>query len=257
MTANSKTEPPHSDDIFSHPIAAGSCSRVYAIDENRVIKRRPETSDEYRNQVYNIEIFAYKRLGTNPRIATLIEVNNEGLILERGECLRQKLQSSASDEIKLDSKLQWAQEAAEGLVYIHRRDIIHADVGCHNVLLMPSGHIKYIDFAGSGIDGNPALVCYEWCSYQPELALAPCVKTDIFAFGTMLFEIESGNVPYRDLVMVSAIDGMQRVGYLFSIGQYPNVASLVLGDVILRCWDGEYDSMQEVLDDITCCIKSV
>ena len=104
-------------------------------------------------------------------------MTDEGLVLERGKCLRHKLRSLEQGEISIHTRLQWAREAAEGLYYIHSKDIIHADVGCHNLILDRSGHLKFIDFAGSGIDGKPALVCYEWCSYQP--GSSPDVKTDI------------------------------------------------------------------------------
>lgn len=58
-------------------------------------------------------------------------------------------------------KLQWALETADGLTYIHSKGIIHADIGCHNVIVDSASHIKFIDVAGSGIDGEAPFVCYE------------------------------------------------------------------------------------------------
>ncbi|RAK97423.1 kinase-like protein [Aspergillus ibericus CBS 121593] len=226
----------------------GEQSILVAIDSHSVIKRRPGPSDDFACQAYNIEVRAYGRLGDHPRIASLREVTDDGIVLERGECLRQKIQSNAS-QTAMQTKLRWAQEAAEGLRYIHMKNIIHADVGCHNLILDQSGHIKFIDFAGSGIDGEVATVCYEWCSYQP--GSEPDVRTDIFAFGSTLYEIETGEKPYHELEKtLNAGNLMRRVEQLFAMGEYPRVDTLVLGDVILRCWNGDYSVMDQVVRDL-------
>ncbi|KAE8371118.1 kinase-like protein [Aspergillus bertholletiae] len=236
-------------------IAVGTVSPVYAINSYSVIKRRPEPSDDFACQAYNIEVRAYERLGDHSRIANIREVTEDGIVIERGECLRQKIQSKES-KTAMRTKLRWAQEAAEGLRYIHAKKIIHADVGCHNLLLDQSGHIKFIDFAGSGIDGEAATVCYEWCSYRP--GSDPDIKTDIFAFGSTLFEMETGDKPYHELEKaLGAGQLMRRVEHLFAMGEYPRVDKLVLRGVILRCWNGEYRSMDQVCRDIDACCQGM
>ncbi|KAB8227260.1 kinase-like protein [Aspergillus alliaceus] len=234
-------------------IAIGTTSSVYAIDSCFVLKRRPKPSDDFAHLAYNIEIRAYERLGNHPRIATCREVTENGIIIERGECLRKKIQSEGP-KTTMQTRLRWAREAAEGLRYIHHKNIIHADVGCHNLLLDRSGHIKFIDFAGSGIDGEAPLVCYEWCSYRP--GSEPDIKTDMFAFGSTLFEIETGKKPYHDLEKTLETGQlMRRVEHLFTVGQYPRVDMLILGGVILRCWNGYYSSMDEAMRDIDACCQ--
>lgn len=46
---------------------------------------------------------------------------------------------------------------------------------------------------------------------------------------------------------------MRKVEELFSLREYPNVAGMVLGDIVTRCWDGHYETMTEVLEDIMAC----
>ncbi|KAE8374377.1 kinase-like protein [Aspergillus bertholletiae] len=214
-------------------ITVGTVSPVYIINSYSVIKRRPEPSDDFACQAYNIEVRAYERFGDHSRIANIREVTEDGI-----------------------TKLRWAQEAAEGLRYIHSKKIIHADVGCHNLLLDQSGHIKFIDFAWSGIDGEAATVCYEWYSYRP--GSDPDIKTDIFAFGSTLFEMEIGDKPYYELEKtLGAGQLMRRVEHLFAMGEYPRVDKLVLRGVILRCWNGEYRSMDQVCRDIDACCQGM
>ncbi|KAE8153609.1 kinase-like protein [Aspergillus avenaceus] len=216
-------------------IAVGTTSAVFAIDSYSVLKRRPAPADNFACQAYNIEIRAYERLGDHPHIAKIREVTEDGIVIERGECLRQKIQDKEL-QITMQTKLCWAQETAAGLHYIHTKNIIHADVGCHNLLLDQSGHIKFIDFGGSGIDNEVA-------------------TTDIFAFGSTLFEIETGEKPYQELEKTLAPGKLiKRVEHLFTMGEYPRVDMLVLGGIILHCWNGDYCSMDEVSRDInTCC----
>lgn len=232
-------------------LAAGTVGKIYAIDEHHVIK--VPLSGEFERRAYDREIRTYTRLGNHERIAHF-EVQEEGLQLERGICLRDFLQSPNGSSIPLDSKLQWAQEAADGLAYIHSKGIVHADVGCHNMILDKFGHVKFIDFAGSGIDGEAPLVCYEWCSFQPTSEIN--FSTDIFALGSMLFEIDSGKVPYselaKDLEMGTLVQIVER---LFSDNQFPPVEKLTLGNIISGCWFGKYSSMLEVQKEVSLCTE--
>lgn len=223
---------------------------VYALNENWVIKRPPNPNDSFASSAYDIEKKVYRRLGTHARIAQC-QITDSGLELERGECLRQILRSG-QETVELHTRFQWALEAAEGLHYIHEKGIIHADVGCHNLLVDRSGHIKFIDFAGSGLDGNEPLICYEWCSYRPGFSVD--IKTDIFAFGSTLFEIESGNVPFHELQEgLEGYELMRKAEERFTTKDYPDMEMLQLRDVITGCWNRAYDSMADVRGDIAAC----
>lgn len=240
---------PTSEIVPPQVVAVGTVSSIHTSGNDHVIKRCPPSSNRFARQAFDIEVRAYKRLGGHRRIAVLSRVTIEGLVLERGECLRKKIQSLEPGKITLRTRLRWAQEAAEGLSYIHSTGIIHADVGCHNLLLDQSGHIRFIDFAGSGIDDEPALVCYEWCASLGDSATTD--KTDIFAFGSTLFEIESGHVPYHELCeTMEMFQLLREAEQCFAAGEYPNMGNFLLRHVITRCWDGAYSCMSEVEEDL-------
>ncbi|CAG8218956.1 unnamed protein product [Penicillium olsonii] len=234
-------------------IAAGTVSVIHAVDENTVVKVRPSSGD-FEIQAYDIEIRCYERPGNHKHIPSC-EVTDKGLLLDRGTCLRGMIRSVREPAIPWALKLRWALEAAEGLAYIHSKGIVHADVGCHNIIVDNARHIKFIDFAGSGIDGEDPLVCYEWCSYQPGNEIGIC--TDIFAFGSMLFELETGRVPYSELEKSLDMGKLMTVvEELFSEQKFPYVDTLSFASVILGCWNGKYNSMVDVHRDIACCFEN-
>lgn len=111
------------------------------------------------------------------------------IVLGRSEFLRERSRSDDNESIGSCTTLQWALDAADGQQHIHDRRIFQANLSFHNLIFDRSCQVKLMGFAGCGIDEEPALVCYEWCSYKPDTATN--IKTDIFSFRTTLFEIES------------------------------------------------------------------
>lgn len=187
-------------DKFSMPtvkelIGAVLTGCVYGIDETTVMKHC--IGSDFTD--LEIERRAYERLGPHPSIAGYYGATEDGsiIILERGKCLRDIYQAVNADDIPICKKLRWANEAAIGLHYIHENGIIHADVGCRNPIVTQEDNLKFIDFAGSSIDGEAATVCYEWCSYRPSVPKIS-MQTDIFAYGCTIFEIENGKPPYHE-----------------------------------------------------------
>ncbi len=48
--------------------------------------------------------------------------------------------------------LQFVREIAEGLASAHARGLVHRDVKPANVMVMPNGHVKLLDFGVAGMD---------------------------------------------------------------------------------------------------------
>jgi len=86
---------------------------------------------------------------------------------------------------------------------------------------------------------------YEWFCYQPSTPQAT-VKSDIFALGCAIYEIVTGSPPYHEFKGMDNARG--HVERLYEKSQFPDVACLPMGDLMLACWHGKFNSMREVVE---------
>lgn len=222
-------------------LAIGTSAVVYTLNNASVLKQYHSANESFQR-----EKLIYERLGQHDNIARLFETTATGIVLERGECLRRVLQRREPCDHNSEN-LTWAIQAAEGLFYMHSRNIVNADVGPHNLILIDSKQIKWVDFEGSGIDDQLATASYDIHYWRPAKGSAS-IDTDIFAFGCLLFEIEQGSPPYSDTFNhLPPHKQASQIESLYSKGQYPDVSGLFLGQIISACWNRRFRDMAEVL----------
>ena len=219
-------------------LSRGGSAVVYAIDDERVLK------EYYPNCDGTVERRAYQRLGSHPHIAKYLGcLPNGSIVLERGQVLRSICQQHEANRISLQTKLLWLKYAAEGYQYMHDSDIVHADVSCNNMILMPDNNLKIIDFEGCSIDGAQAESCYEWFSYRRSTP-STSKQTDIFAFGCAAYEIITGKPPYYELEKLDC--NLYLVEQKYEQNQFPDVSDLPLGALMQSCWLGKSKSMADI-----------
>ena len=94
------------------------------------------------------------------------------------------------------------REVAEAVYWVHRQGIIHRDIKCANVLITDDGSIQLCDFGVAGImetkfDKRSTVTgTLQWMA--PELfdvTVSYGMEVDIWAFGSMAFEVASGLPP--------------------------------------------------------------
>lgn len=240
MKEHTQLHPPPSIDYQSLVfLAVGGSGIVYAIDDKRVLK-------EYHDGGIAVERRALERLGLHINIVNYFGAAENGLILERGRSVRTIIRECGAEHVLLNAKMRWLQEAAEGMQYMHNKGIIHADVGCHNWIIVEST-LKIIDFEGCSIDGEEAGACYEWFSYK-ESTPAISERTDIFAFGCAVYEVITGRQPYDELS--ASDDRILRVKQLYAENRFPEVGNMPLSNLMQSCWQNEFSSMAEVLQEL-------
>jgi|SRR5882757_9814807 len=139
---------------------------------------------------------------------------------------------------------RWPIQIAEGLAYIHSRGVLQADVGCHNVLLNSDEDTKICDFVGSSIDGEEPLIRYKrrYQLYTENENDQVTVETEVFAFGCTLYAVWTKKDPYEEL-------DEEEVGENYLNARFPDLRNLPTAEVIAKCWNRDYSTMQLALDD--------
>lgn len=147
--------------------------------------------------------------------------------------------------VPLLQKLHWVEQITASVAFIHSKKVLHGDISCNNVLLDGELNAKLGDFAGSSIDGNDPLICYETSHEQPEISdRGISVTSELFALGSTFYEIMTGSKPYHELSDIEITRAYRQ-------GSYPSLSSLAaFNDIILKCWNQSYTSVHELLEDV-------
>jgi serine/threonine-protein kinase len=101
--------------------------------------------------------------------------------------------------------LDLARQICEALVYMHRQGVVHRDLKPENILVTEAGQIKIMDF-GIALDESARRLTWSGLSSTigtPDYMAPEQVsgrrgdaRTDIYATGTILYEMLTGQLPY-------------------------------------------------------------
>ena len=157
-----------------------------------------------------------------------------GLILEKAErgCLRQLMKKFKRETITDHTRWLWACAIASTIHYILTKGFLHCDISTRNILLTEEWEVKLSDFGSSAAIGEVGLGCEEGrCRVpsrgRPRDAL-PTVKSNLFAFGTVLYEIMAWQLPFAD-VDTSTVETR------FEAEEFPDTTGILAGDIIDKC----------------------
>jgi eukaryotic-like serine/threonine-protein kinase len=118
-----------------------------------------------------------------------------------GGTLREKI---AAGRIQTADGIRFAIQIGEALAEAHSKGIVHRDIKSDNIMLTSKGQAKVMDFGLAKLKG--ALKLTRTSSTVGTLAyMAPeqiqggeaDTRSDLFAFGVLLFEMLSGSLPFR------------------------------------------------------------
>jgi len=208
--------------------------------------KKPLPGDNCKEQL-DIERRIYERLGPHPYITKFFCAHKDMIVLERLKYplrkrlfdLREHNQLPMSHDV-----VRWALHITQALQYIHSCGVMQVDIGAHNVLLDQYETAKLSDFAGSSLDQSKPTVAPSAHSEHPNMPhTKPSTQSELFALGSMLYEIETTNKPYPD-------KSEEELEELFKADKYPDTGKLILGKVITNCWMARYKDASKAVVDI-------
>ncbi|KAE8355112.1 kinase-like domain-containing protein [Aspergillus coremiiformis] len=243
-------------------IAFGTTGLIVRYPDHLRVAKIPHGGDSDARDRSSIESEIYQhfnQLRNRPSsILQYFETSNGTIILEFAENgdVRRFLRKRKAPLEYMMILLQWAQQAAQSLAFCHSQNVLHGDINCGNFCLDRHLNIKLCDFAGSSINGSSAKVCYSTSHQlpgnQPSTSDGIMIseKTEIFAFGSALYEMVTGDEPYSE-------KDDSEIEELYRHNIFPDVTGLgPLGPVITRCWTSDFHHMSEVVECIEAKIRS-
>jgi Tol biopolymer transport system component len=207
-------------------IGGGGMGVVYrAHDEllrrDVALKVLPDPGNEERRQRFLREARSAAGI-SHPNVAVVHQVGEDGgqvyiaMELVDGESLRQRLERGPLD---VATALDIAAQVARGLAAAHQKDIVHRDLKPENVMVTPAGVVKLLDFGlakpattrPAGLQSDSALAktqtvvtsdegrimgTPEYMSPEQAMGEPLDVRSDVFSFGIVLYEMLSGRRPF-------------------------------------------------------------
>ena len=156
-----------------------------------------------------VAIYDVGRLRPEGSLASEEEIAFVVMELVDGETLRSKL---ASGRLPLRRVSEYATQIARGLSAAHDKGLVHRDLKPANIIVAGDGHVKILDFglartaapssdantrtidADTALRTDPGTVVGTVGYMAPEQVrgLPTDARTDLFAFGTVLYEMVTG-----------------------------------------------------------------
>ncbi len=143
-------------------------------------------------------------------IATIYEIDEAqgecfiSMAYVEGKSLKQLIKDRQIEGWDMGRILDVGVQIAEGLSRAHQKGIVHRDVKSDNIMLTDQGLVKIMDFGLAKLKGvtqltKPGSTLGTVAYMSPEQAQGMEVdrRSDIFSFGVVLYEMITGQLPFR------------------------------------------------------------
>ena len=215
-------------------LGAGGMGEVYRANDTKLhravaIKVLPDFFAQDANRLARFEEEARALAALNhPHVGAIYGLEESAgvaaLVLElvEGPTLAERL---VTGPLPFDDVVRIARQLAEGLEAAHKRGIVHRDLKPGNIKITPDGNVKILDFGLAKTAGSPSgaaltpsttsprdatqsgLVLGTVGYMSPEQALGQPVdkRTDIWAYGCVLFEMCAQHPPFAGATVSDAL----------------------------------------------------
>ena len=195
----------------------------------------------------------------HPNICTVFEIDEQdgrifiAMAYIEGVALKEKIRSGPLD---IPVAIDIATQVADGLLAAHEKGIVHSDIKSSNILFTADGRAQITDFGlasvleahetyGGEFAGSPAYM-------SPEQARAETVdvRTDIWSLGVVMYEMLTGELPFRGEFAAALIYSILNEDAIPLVERRPDISTelwRVVDKMIAKDRDARYQDMEEVI----------
>jgi serine/threonine-protein kinase len=143
----------------------------------------------------------------HPGIVRILEAGEEGgrpfiaMELLAGRTLKHELRERGRFSVR--RSLELTRAVAEALDYAHAKGVVHRDLKPDNIMVLPDGSLKVMDFGIARKAGGEGLTSTHLFIGTPLYAAPEMVdpkhidhRVDLYALGIILYEMLEGDVPF-------------------------------------------------------------
>ena len=255
------------------PLGEGAYAETYKAKDTTtgqtVVLKSPNPllfSDPGLFQRYQRETDIARRLN-HPGVQRSLDIGENRtepyLVLEYvdGENLRQKFRE-LKGRPTIDQAVDWGRQLATALEYLHGQEIVHRDLKPENVLVAADGTLKIADFGTALVKGarrltwrhlSESLGTPDYMSPEQIQGERGDARSDIYAWGVMMYEFLTGRVPFEGDNWMAVMQGhLQRTPERIR-KRRPEVSPALEG-IVLRAMrrqpENRYQSADELLADL-------
>ena len=255
------------------PLGEGAYAEVYkarSTDKgDTVVLKSPNPqlfADPALFQRYQREVEIARRLD-HPGVQRSLDIGNNRtepyLVLEyiEGTNLRQVLREMGG-AVPVDQATRWGRQLAEAIGYLHAQGIVHRDLKPENVLVDHDGNLKIADFGTAMLEGarrltwkhlSESLGTPDYMSPEQVQGERGDVRSDIYAWGVLMYEFLTGGVPFEGdnwlAVMAGHLQGTPRAITRIRPEVPPALEAVVL-HAMRRYPEARYQTAVDLLADL-------
>ena len=264
-------------------LGVGGMGEVYLAEDARLgrkvaLKLLPSefVGDKDRLERFVLEAKSASALN-HPNIITIHEIGESDGVhfiateFIDGKTLKELLSSNG---LALRTSIDIAIQIASALDEAHSAGIIHRDIKPDNVMVRPSGLVKILDFGIAKLTENgsdpivlgsakeaksevtqPGMIVGTADYMSPEQARAGRIDTrsDIFSFGSVMYEVISGKKAFSGenaIDTIGAILHKDAVPISRVVPDTPSSVASIVDKCLLKDIDERYQTIKEVLNDL-------
>lgn len=199
----------------------------------------------------------------HPNISTIYEIKEfEGKLYIAMEYVEGKTAKKLIEQESLTIKrvLDLAIQICDGLASAHEKGVVHRDIKSDNIMITPKSQVKIMDFGLAKVKGATKLTkagsTIGTAAYMsPEQAQGEEVdlRSDIFSFGVVLYELLTGKLPFRGehqaALMYSLINEPPQPIARFNEKVTPEIERIV-GKALEKDREDRYQHIDDAMSDL-------